>query len=163
MAGQCRTKAKHGFSCPQVLPASGTRRGVWVQLLAPLGAFSINLAAITAAICSGNEAHPDSSKRYIAGIAAGVFYLLFGLTGATVVALFSAFPGEMIATLAGLALLGTIGANLATACAEGQHREAAVITLLVTASGVSFFGVASAFWGIVAGTLTLLLVNSRRR
>ena len=131
-------------------------------LLAPWGAFSINLAAITAAICTGAEAHPDKDKRYIAGIAAGVFYLLFGLAGATVVALFAAFPGEMIAALAGLALLGTIGANLAAATAEGEHREAAIITLLVTASGVSFFGIAAAFWGIVAGAISLLLLNRRR-
>ena len=132
-------------------------------LLAPWGAFSINLAAITAAICTGTEAHPDKDKRYIAGIAAGVFYLLAGLAGATVVALFAAFPKEMIAALAGLALLGTIGANLAVATAEGEHREAAVVTLLVTASGVSFFGVAAAFWGIIAGGLTLLIINGLRR
>ena len=132
-------------------------------LLAPWGAFSINLAAITAAICTGSEAHPDKDKRYIAGIAAGVFYLLAGIAGATVVALFAALPVEMIAALAGLALLGTIAANLAVASAEGEHREAAVITLLVTASGVSFFGVASAFWGIVAGALTILIINSFRR
>ena len=131
-------------------------------LLAPWGAFSINLAAITAAICTGSEAHPDKDKRYIAGIAAGVFYLLAGLAGATVVALFAALPREMIAALAGLALLGTIGANLAVATAEGEHREAAVVTLLVTASGVSFFGVASAFWGIVAGSVTLLIINGLR-
>ena len=131
-------------------------------LLAPWGAFSINLAAITAAICTGPEAHPDKDKRYIAGIAAGVFYLLAGLAGATVVALFAALPAEMIATLAGLALLGTIAANLAVASAEGEHREAAVITLLVTASGVSFFGVASAFWGIVAGLLCLFILNWRK-
>lgn len=132
-------------------------------VLAPWGAFSINLAAITAAICTGAEAHPDKDKRYIAGIAAGVFYLLAGLAGATVVALFAAFPKEMIAALAGLALLGTIGANLAVATAEGEHREAAVVTLLVTASGVSFFGIAAAFWGIIAGGLTLLLVSGLRR
>lgn len=132
-------------------------------LLAPWGAFSINLAAITAAICTGTEAHPDKDKRYIAGIAAGVVYLLAGLLGATVVALFAAFPKEMIAALAGLALLGTIGANLAVATAEGEHREAAVITLLVTASGVSFFGVAAAFWGLVAGAVTMLMVNGWRR
>ena len=132
-------------------------------LLAPWGAFSINLAAITAAICTGPEAHPDKDKRYIAGIAAGVCYLLAGLAGATVVALFAALPKEMIATLAGLALLGTIGANLAVATNESEHREAAVVTLLVTASGVSFFGIAAAFWGIIAGGLTLLLVNGLRR
>ncbi|HSG52215.1 MAG TPA: benzoate/H(+) symporter BenE family transporter [Rheinheimera sp.] len=132
-------------------------------LLAPWGAFSINLAAITAAICTGNEAHPDKDKRYIAGIAAGIVYLIAGLAGATVVALFAAFPKEMIAALAGLALLGTIGANLAVATAEGEHREAAIVTLLVTASGTSFFGIASAFWGMIAGVLTLLLVNGLKR
>ena len=130
-------------------------------VLAPFGAYSINLAAITAAICTGAEAHPQPAKRYIAGIAAGVCYLLAGLMGATVVALFSALPKELVAALAGLALLGTIAANLAVATAEGEHREAAVITLLVTASGVSFFGIASAFWGIVAGSLSLLLLNYR--
>ncbi len=132
-------------------------------LLAPWGAFSINLAAITAAICTGPEAHPQQSKRYIAGIAAGIFYLLAGLAGATVVALFAAFPKEMIAALAGLALLGTIGANLAVASSDGEHREAAIVTLLVTASGVSFFGVAAAFWGLIAGAVTLLVVNGLRR
>ena len=132
-------------------------------LLAPWGAFSINLAAITAAICTGSEAHPEKSKRYVAGIAAGIFYLLAGLAGASVVALFAALPPQMIAALAGLALLGTIGANLAVATAEGEHREAAVITLLVTASGLSFFGIASAFWGMVAGFATLLIINSKPR
>lgn len=130
-------------------------------VLAPFGAYSINLAAITAAICTGSEAHPQPAKRYIAGIAAGVCYLLAGLMGATVVALFAALPTELVAALAGLALLGTIAANLAVATAEGEHREAAIITLLVTASGVSFFGIASAFWGIVAGTFSLLLLNYR--
>jgi benzoate membrane transport protein len=150
-----------GYSTP-VSPLI-TSTALSTLLLAPWGAFSINLAAITAAICTGNEAHPDKDKRYIAGIAAGVCYLLAGIAGASVVALFAAFPKEMIAALAGLALLGTIGSNLAVATAEGEHREAAVITLLVTASGVSFFGIAAAFWGIVAGGLTLCIVNSFRR
>lgn len=126
-------------------------------ILAPFGAFSINLAAITAAICSGNEAHPAAEKRYVAGIAAGVFYLLFGLAGATVVALFAAFPMAMVAALAGLALIGTIAANLHSCTQESQYREAAVITLLVTASGASFFGIASAFWGLLAGVLTVVI------
>ncbi len=150
-----------GYSTPVSPLISST--ALSTLLLAPWGAFSINLAAITAAICTGSEAHPEHEKRYIAGIAAGVFYLLAGLAGATVVALFAAFPAEMIAALAGLALLGTIGANLAVATAEGEHREAAVVTLLVTASGVSFFAVAAAFWGIIAGAITLLVVNGIRR
>ncbi|HAW93234.1 TPA: hypothetical protein DCX24_11260, partial [Candidatus Azambacteria bacterium] len=126
-------------------------------LLAPWGAFSINLAAITAAICTGTEAHPRPEKRYIAGIAAGVCYLLAGLAGATVVALFAAFPKEMVAALAGLALISTIAANLATTTSEPKYRDAAVITLLVTASGASFFGLASAFWGLIAGAVTVLI------
>jgi benzoate membrane transport protein len=129
---------------------------------APFGNFSINLAAITAAICSGPEAHPDATKRYTAGIAAGVFYLLAGFAGATVVALFAAFPAALVATVAGVALLGTIAANLAIASADTPHRDAAMLTFLVTASGVSFFGIASAFWGLVAGVLTMFLLNWRR-
>lgn len=130
-------------------------------LLAPWGAFSINLAAITAAICTGTEAHPEPKKRYIAGIAAGIFYLLAGLAGATVVALFAAFPKEMVAALAGLALISTIAANLATTTSDPKYRDAAVITLLVTASGASFFGLASAFWGLIAGAVTVLIQQQK--
>lgn len=136
--------------------------GFITLISAPFGNFSINLAAITAAICSGPEAHPDPAKRYTAGIAAGVFYLITGLAGATVVALFAAFPAELIATVAGLALLGTIAANLATATVDTTHRDAAILTLLITASGVSFFGIASAFWGLVAGLATTGWFSWRR-
>lgn len=132
-------------------------------LLAPFGAFSINLAAITAAICSGSEAHPKPEKRYIAGIAAGIFYLLAGLAGATVVALFAAFPQAMVAALAGLALISTIAANLQATTADATYRDAAVITLLVTASGTSFFGIASAFWGLIAGVLALAIQRVSHR
>lgn len=136
--------------------------GLVTLLTAPLGNFSINLAAITAAICSGPEAHSDPAKRYTAGIAAGVFYLLIGLAGATVVALFAAFPKALVATVAGVALLGTIAANLAQVSAESPHRDAAMLTFLVTASGLSFWGIASPFWGLVAGVVTLVLLNWRR-
>lgn len=136
--------------------------GIITLISAPFGNFSINLAAITAAICSGPEAHPDPSKRYTAGIAAGVFYLITGLAGATVVALFAAFPTELVATIAGLALLGTIAANLATATVDTTHRDAALLTLLITASGVSFFGIASAFWGLFAGLVTTGWFSWRR-
>jgi benzoate membrane transport protein len=91
-----------------------------------------------------------------------VFYLMTGLAGATVVALFAAFPTELIATVAGLALLGTIAANLATATIDVQHRDAAILTLLITASGVSFFGIASAFWGLIAGLATTGWFSWRR-
>ncbi len=93
------------------------------------------------------------ARRYTAAMAAGVFYLCTGLAGASVVALFAALPPALVATVAGLALLGTIAANLATAMADVRHRDAALFTLLVTASGISFFGIASAFWGLMAGLL----------
>lgn len=144
-----------GYSTP-VSPLI-TSTSLSTLLLAPFGAFSINLAAITAAICSGNEAHPEAAKRYIAGIAAGLFYLVFGLAGATVVALFAAFPTAMVAALAGLALISTIAANLHSCTQDSGYREAAVITLLVTASGASFFGIASAFWGLLAGIITVMI------
>lgn len=150
-----------GYSTP-VSPLI-TSTSLSTLLLAPFGAFSINLAAITAAICSGNEAHPEPTKRYIAGIAAGLFYLLFGLAGATVVALFSAFPTAMVAALAGLALISTIAANLYSCTQDSDYREAAVITLLVTASGASLFGIASAFWGLLAGTITVMMTRLSKK
>ena len=131
--------------------------GVANAALAPFGAYALNLAAITAAICMGREAHEDADRRYVAAIAAGVFYLLIGLFGATVAALFAAFPRELIVAIAGLALLGTIGNSLAAALREESQREAALVTFLVTASGVSLLGIGSAFWGVVAGVVTLLV------
>ncbi len=127
--------------------------GALTMLTAPFGNFSLNLAAITAAICSGPEADPNPAKRYTAAMAAGGFYLLTGLAGASVVALFAALPVALVAAVAGLALIGTIAANLAAATADIRHRDAAVFTLLVTASGISFFGIAAAFWGLLAGLL----------
>ncbi len=126
-------------------------------LLAPFGAYSLCLAAITAAICSGREAHPDPSKRYVASVFAGIFYLFTGVFGATVAALFAAFPKELVIAIAGLALFGTIGNSLAVALREDRDREAALITFLVTASGFSFGGIGSAFWGLIAGGIALLL------
>lgn len=127
--------------------------GALTMLTAPFGNFSLNLAAITAAICSGPEVAADPAKRYTAAMAAGVFYLCTGLAGASVVALFTALPPALVAAVAGLALLGTIASNLASAVADVRHRDAAIFTLLVTASGISFFGIASAFWGLIAGLL----------
>jgi benzoate membrane transport protein len=129
--------------------------GVANLLLAPFGAFALNLAAITAAICMGREAHEDPPRRYVASVAAGVFYIVVGLSGATVVALFAAFPKELIMAIAGIALLGTLGSSLAAALREESEREAALVTFLVTASGLSLWGIGSAFWGIVAGVVTL--------
>ncbi|MCO4787326.1 benzoate/H(+) symporter BenE family transporter [Marinomonas atlantica] len=136
--------------------------GLSTVLLAPFGGFAFNLAAITAAICSGDECHRDPSKRYIAGLSAGVFYTIAGFAGATVVGLFSVFPTTMIAALAGIALLGTIGGNLKAAFDDEQYREPALITFLTTVSGVSFFGVASAFWGICFGLLVLMIQKMKK-
>ena len=126
-------------------------------LLAPFGAYSLCMAAITAAICSGREAHPEPSKRYVASVFAGIFYLFTGVFGATVAALFAAFPKELVMAIAGLALFGTIGNSLAVALREDRDREAALITFLVTASGFSLGGIGSAFWGLIAGGIALLL------
>ena len=129
--------------------------GVATVVLAPFGAYALNLAAITAAICMGKEAHDDPARRHRASIAAGGFYLLAGLFGATVVGLFSAFPRELIMALAGLALLATIGSGLQAAMQDERQREPALITFLVTASGVSLLGIGAAFWGLVAGGVAM--------
>lgn len=130
-------------------------------VLAPFGAYALNLAAITAAICMGREAHEAPSRRYVAAVFAGVFYLIVGLFGATVAALFAAFPKELIMAIAGIALFGTIGNSLAAALREEQDREPALITFLVTASGLSLGGIGSAFWGLLAGVAVLLVLRRR--
>jgi benzoate membrane transport protein len=148
-----------GYDTP-VSPLVGWT-GVATLVLAPFGGFALNLAAITAAICMGREAHEDPAKRYVAAVAAGVFYLVVGLFGATVGALFLALPKELVLAIAGLALFGTIGNGLAVATAREGEREPALITFLVTASGVSLFGIGSAFWGLVAGAVALAVLKPR--
>jgi len=140
-----------------------TWTGLSAMVLAPIGAFTVNLAAITAAITMGEDAHEDSTKRYVAAVSAGVFYLLLGLFGATVSALFAAFPQEMVFALAGLALLNTIGAGLASAVSDPVRREPAVVTFLITASGLHLFGIGAAFWGIVAGVLASVILHAPLR
>ncbi|MDQ5889369.1 MAG: benzoate rane transport protein [Pseudomonadota bacterium] len=136
--------------------------GVVNLLLAPFGAYALNLSTITAAIVTGPEAHPDPDKRYMAGVAAGVFYTLMGLFGATVAATLLALPKELVWAIAGFALLGTIGNGLLTALNHERHREAALVTFLVTASGITLLGVGSAFWGLLGGVLVLLLLHGGR-
>ena len=131
--------------------------GVATLLLAPFGAFALNLSAITAAICMGREAHADPQRRYTAAVCCGAIYVLIGLFGAAIVAVLTAFPKELIAAIAGLALLGTIGNALHVALVDEAHREAALITFLVTLSGVVIAGVGAAFWGVLAGALTLFV------
>ena len=142
-----------GYAIP-VSPVT-TATGLVTLLLAPFGAFAINLAAITAAICMSPEAHPDPAKRYTAPVMAGVFYILMGLAGGAVVGLLAAFPRELVATVAGLALLGTIAGGLSLALKDERHRDAAAITFLVTLSGLTMAGIGAAFWGVLAGSVTL--------
>jgi benzoate membrane transport protein len=145
----------HGYQ-PPVSQLIGWA-GVANLAMAACGGFTLNLAAITAAFCMGPDAHPDAGKRYVSAMAAGLFYGLIGLFGATIVALLAAFPNELILALAGLALLGTIASGLAAATADERYREAAVISYFVVLSGVSVAGIGSAFWGIVVGGLVVLL------
>jgi benzoate membrane transport protein len=134
-----------------------TLTGVATLVLAPFGAFALNFSAITAAICMGPQAHADPARRYTAAAACGAFYVVIGIFGAVVTGLLAAFPRELVAAIAGLALLGSIGAGLASALREEAHREAALITFLVTLSGVVIAGVGSAFWGVVAGSIALFV------
>lgn len=144
-----------GYAVP-ISPLIGWT-GTATIILAPFGAFAMNLAAITAAICMGREAHEDADRRYVAAVAAGVFYIVIGLFGATVSAVFAAFPQELVVAIAGLALLGTIGNGLAAALSHEPERESALITFLVTASGITLFGIGSAFWGLIGGAIASLL------
>ena len=153
-----------GYGGPDGLPVSRiiTLTGVATLLLAPFGAFALNLSAITAAICMGPEAHRDPARRYTAAVSCGAIYVLIGFLGATITGVLTAFPKELVAAVAGLALLGTIASALATALQEDHHREAAIITFLVTLSGVVLAGVGSAFWGVVAGAVALVVQQYRR-
>ncbi len=139
-----------------------TTTGLATLVLAPFGGYALNLAAITAAICMGREAHEDPAQRWKASAMAGVFYIAVGLAGGAVVGLIAAFPKALVLAVAGLALLGTIGSALATAMKEEGSREAALITFLVTTSGLTLFGVGAAFWGVVAGVLALAVQRWRR-
>lgn len=132
-------------------------------LLSPFGVYSICIAAITAAICQSPEAHPDPQKRWLAAAAAGVFYLLAGIFGGSITSLMSALPIAWVQMLAGLALLGTIGGSLFQALNHESERDAAVVTFLVTASGVTLAGIGSAFWGLVLGGVSYVLLSTLRR
>jgi benzoate membrane transport protein len=135
--------------------------GLGSLLMAPFGSHAFNLAAITAAICTGKEAHEDPAKRWIAGIAAGICYILVGVFGVTLASVFMALPATFITTLAGLALLGTIGASLASAVADASTREAALITFLAAAANITLLGIGGAFWGLVIGLLAYAVLNGR--
>jgi benzoate membrane transport protein len=147
---------------PMPISAIVTITGVAMLLLAPFGAFALCLSAITAAMCMGPQAHEDPRRRYTAAVVCGALYVGVGLVGGAVAGLLTAFPAELVAAIAGIALLGSIGGGLAAAVADERHREPALITFLVTLSGVVIAGVGSAFWGVVAGALALFVQQWRR-
>ena len=132
-----------------------TTTGIATLLLAPFGAFAINLAAITAAICMSREAHEDPQRRWLASASAGLVYILVGLAGGAVVALFAAFPKALVLAVAALALLGAIGGGLAAGLKEEGERDAAVLTFLVTLSGIQVAGIGAPFWAVLVGLLAL--------
>lgn len=133
--------------------------GLTQVVLAPFGCYSVNIAAISAAVSLDDQVHPDPSKRYIAGISCGFFYILMGLFAATLTSLLMSFPHIFIVALAGIALLGTISHNIAIAFAQIEEREAALFTFLCSASGIQFFGIGSAFWGLVVGIIVFVVLK----
>ena len=135
--------------------------GVAQTIFAPFGCFSANIAAISAAISLDDQAHPDSKKRYIAGMSCGFFYILMGLFAATLTSILMSFPSVFMTALAGIALLGTIGHNVAIAFQDVSEREAALMTFLFSASGIQFFGIGSAFWGLLFGFAVSIILKFR--
>ena len=123
------------------------------------GGITTTTAAITATLCTGKEANEDPNKRYVAGIFSGVFFLIGGSLAGSIVLIFTSLPKELIALLAGLALLGAIVTSLMSTLEEPDHREAAAITFLATASGMTFLGLGSAFWGIVIGSIAYVVFD----
>ncbi|MGM8938920.1 benzoate/H(+) symporter BenE [Psychrobacter sp. AT9] len=130
--------------------------------VACVGGITIVLAAITAALCTGKDAHELKEKRYIAGVANGIFYLLGGLLASSIVMVFSLLPKELVAALAGLALIGAISTNITIAMKDDSQRDAALITFLATASGMSFLGLSSVFWGILIGMIAYYVLSKKR-
>lgn len=154
------TLQAHGYRAPVSALMSWT--GLTALLLSPFGGFSVCVAAITAAICMSDEVDTDPQQRWRAAVLAGIFYLLAGASGALIAVLFSALPGVLIEALAGLALLATLGGSLQRALEQPAERDSALITFLITASGVSLLGIGPAFWGLVGGIVAHLLLVRRR-
>lgn len=140
-----------------------TVTGLFSLLSAPFGGHAVNLAAITAALCAGKDAHPDPSKRYWAAVSGGVFYIVFGLLAGLVTAFISLAPGILIEAVAGLALIGAFAGSAVAAFREEDAREAAAVTFIVTAAGLTFYGISGAFWGLLAGGLIYVLTHLRNR
>ena len=138
-----------------------TVTGIASALLAPFGSHGINLAAITAAICTGAQADPDRNRRYTAAVVCGIGYLVAGALAASIAALFAAFPKALVVAVAAFALLGSIASGLTTAMQTPAERESALLTFMITASGMTLAGVGSAFWGVVGGMLALMVLRPR--
>jgi benzoate membrane transport protein len=155
------TLQAHGYQ-PPVSALTGWT-GFIALVLSPFGGFSVCIAAITAAICMGEDVDADPKRRWMASAIAGIFYLLTGFTGALIAILLSALPQVLIATLAGLALLATLSGSLQRALAEPDHRDSAIVAFLITASGISLLGIGSAFWGLIGGMITHLVLSHRAR
>lgn len=149
-----------GYTTPSAPLIAAT--GLASLVLAPFGSHGVNLAAITAAICTGPEAHEDRTKRYTAALWCGTFYLIAGIFGATIAALFAALPKALVVSVAALALFGSIMGGLSNAMQDTRQREAALVTFMVTASGLTLLSIGSAFWGLVAGIVTQVVLNARR-
>ncbi|MBL4868592.1 MAG: benzoate/H(+) symporter BenE family transporter, partial [Pseudomonadales bacterium] len=139
----------HGYKTPASPLIAWS--GLTGLLLAPFGGFAFNLAAITASICMGKEVDNDSPQRYLAAIWAGIFYLVMGVFGATVVQIIAVFPQELVMSIAGLALLTITGNSLKLALRSDQEQEAALLTFAITASGITLFSIGAPFWGLVIG------------
>lgn len=148
-----------GYDAPVNGPIGFT--GLISLLTAPIGSHGVALSAITAAICVSPDAHPDKDKRYSAGVAYGFWYILFGLFGATAVALFTGLPKPLVATLAGLSLTGAISTALTNAMSKPEERDAALLAFLLTAADIQIFGIGAPFWGLVAGVLAHWLLVGR--
>lgn len=131
-------------------------------LLAPFGSPGVNLAAITAAICTSPESHPDPRRRYVAGMSTGVLYILIGSFAGVLVSLFTGLPTALVAVVAGTALLASFQGSLTGATADEHGRDGAVVTFLATASGMTLYGIGSAFWGLLFGVATHLVLQAGR-
>jgi benzoate membrane transport protein len=150
-----------GYGYRPPLPGILVGTGLGSAAAAPFGGHAVNLAAITAALAAGPDAHPDPERRWIASVTAGATMIALGLGAGLATALVLASPPVLIEGVAGLALLGALGSAVAAAVADPARREAAVVTFVVTASGVTIAGIGAAFWGLLAGGLMLLLHHRR--
>ncbi|KQO82166.1 benzoate/H(+) symporter BenE family transporter [Rhizobium sp. Leaf262] len=137
--------------------------GLFSLLAAPFGGHAVNLAAITAAMCAGEDAHPDPKRRYWAVVVSGVGYVIFGLLAGAVTAFVALAPPILIQAVAGLALVGAFSGSAVAAFKDPETREAAAITFLITASGLSFGGISGAFWGLLGGGLMMALQRVVKR